>query len=345
VTIKFAGYTTSSTGRSFAGYSTVTKTVSPTNIPGRFPYANWTINGTSQSTSQSSVDNNWSFYEFSADHDLPAGRYAITLVDNNNSNLPWYHTVTDLGTVSVLYYDPSNPGSGGTLAPTATNTFKFGSCSGRWNWGYNRISLSPTAAWVVLPKIKSFYPQYDGNGKQNNPYIFSQTIFNPTNNFSYYPYYPRESASANPLNTLSIVFLSSPAGSGGYQINFPFNVDNTSLPAGTTASVTPDATIYYNNTASVVANNMLVNFDYKLYDAVAQTTANMADYADTSNGNLNLTVLKQGVSTSLKANNVYDVVVDAGLFGYNTDNSHHGNATITLNWDMQIVYTNTLPLP
>lgn len=347
VTIKFSGYTTTSKGRSFTGYSSVTRTVSPTKIAGRYPYTKWDITGTNQTSSKSSVDNHWAFYEFSADHNLPAGRYAVTLVDAGDQNAPWYHTETDLGTISVLYYDPKNPKSAGTPAPTPANTFKFGSGSARWNWGFNRMSLSPTAAWTVPAKVQNYYYTYlEDQGADSmlvNPSILKNL---PKGSYSYFPNYAQESSSTDPLTTFSIGMtpIKTYYPEFIYALQFPFIIDNTALPGGAVPSTTPVATIYYNNSATVVSKNMFVNFDYNLLDSVKKTTVNIATYSYNNNGNVDKTVVSQDVfSKPITLNNAYDMVIQAGLFDYWSYNKGSGN--VTMKWDMQVIYTNTLPLP
>ena len=132
------------TGPQEGNPDTYTKTLTATNIPGRFPYTQW-----NHATTECSPDNNWSFYDLNdvAD-DLPAGTYAIRLVENPDGTMPWVSASTNLGTVAIKYYDPTtfDPSTATTTA-TDTNTIKFGSTSGRWDWGYSRLSGSPASEW------------------------------------------------------------------------------------------------------------------------------------------------------------------------------------------------------
>jgi len=165
----------------FSGPATVTKTIKAQNIIGQYPYTRWYKDVASRI--HCCPDNKWSCYDFSGDTnlsyvsldpDLPGGNYQVSLVDNGNQNSPWYHSLTDLGHVSIKYYDPQNPDPGtATLSPTEQNTFKFGYFASRWYWGYNKISLSPLSDWVVPDKHDVYY-----NNLANHSYTENEK--NPT---------------------------------------------------------------------------------------------------------------------------------------------------------------------
>jgi len=142
-------------------------------MAGRFPYTQWQRNP----YLTVSPDNNWAIYEFDTTADpsnttqafnanLPAGTYNVSI-----SGQPWYNTSSNLGTVTILYYDPNNPDyKTATTNQTATNTVKFGCFSGRWNWGHMLLRLIPGGAW---------YPQMLDADENMSGYTYFPTKDNP----------------------------------------------------------------------------------------------------------------------------------------------------------------------
>jgi len=217
----------------FSGPATVTKTINAQNIIGQYPYTRWYKDGDSRI--HCCPDYNWSCYDFSndpnlfyvsLDPDLPGGNYQVSLVDNGNQNSPWYHSLTDLGHVSIKYYDPQNPDPGtATLSPTEQNTFKFGYFASRWYWGYNKISLSPLSDWVVPDKHDVYYNNLANHSyteNEKNPTFhgnLDDEEFGPANGifpvYNYLIYGRAEKTSADKC-------------CAAYKIKFPFIVDGAS---------------------------------------------------------------------------------------------------------------------
>lgn len=310
-----------------------TKTVTASPMKGRFPYTKW-----NQGTS--SPDNLWSFYDFNDfDQDLPAGVYSVTLVDNGNQNAPWYHTTTDLGQVSVKYYNPADfdPDTA-TLTPTPDNTVKFGAFSGRWNWGYCRLASSQMSQWVVPSKTTT--------RNKDNPELFGSGT-----------YYPHKKASG-PINTLGIAVPNTyykGTHYSEYSINVPIKVAGAPEDGKTKAS----ANIYYSTGGYVKLDNPcdaeayaryhLVNSKTKKSSAIStQSVSNWQHVADYTGAYVTVdTPLtdKLGVTNeTIEPNQEYEFNVDAELsfmageyffsYGYIT-------AQLDLSWYMQVVYTNT----
>ena len=77
-----------------------------------------------------------------------------------------------MGQVSIMYYDPKyfDPDTA-TTEPTEDNTIKFGAFSGRWNWGYCRLSLSEMSQWDV--------PKKTTHRKKDNPELLGDTQYYP----------------------------------------------------------------------------------------------------------------------------------------------------------------------
>jgi len=333
VTFTLTPYTTGSNGtRIYAADGAVTITAQPSPSTSQFPYTAW------NTKNHSFPDNNWLFYEFTAPSDLPAGNYAITLVDNGKASTPWNHSTTDFGTVSVLYYDPTNFSAGGTLSPTATNTFKFGSMSGRWNWGYHALSMNPMSAWQVPAKQTIKTSNTTGESS-----TFTDVNPEMSNLPKGYSYYPQSNFTAGvhalglnlPSSTENVPMMA-------YTIQLSFTAGP--VPSGFTG--TPQ--LYYNNTATVNFNvsdsrsMSNVYFDYNLIDTSKSKTVSIAKYANTSHSINNASVPQSGiVSAALVSADTYQISVDAALNSYNySKTTTSGN--IDLNWDMQVVYSDLL---
>lgn len=313
-----------------------TKKVTATPMKGRYPYTKW-----AQHTS--SPDNHWSFYDFDFTDfttDIPAGTYQITLVDHGDENIPWFHTSTDMGQVSIMYYDPElfDPATA-TMEPTAKNTVKFGAFSGRWNWGYNRLSLSKMAQWDV--------PKKTTHRNKDNPELIGDT-----------QYYPHKKSSG-PINQMGLSFSSQEYKGhkyAEYSLNLPFKVSRAPGDDNKAAS----AQIFYIQGGHVMLRNpneAKAYVWYRLIDAETkkkteistQTVTNFRpvrqytfDYLDVSEG------LKQKSGTTskitLEPDRDYDLNVDAELAfsaGQYSSSIAYGYAALDLDWNMQVVYMNT----
>lgn len=337
INLSFTPYTTSSDGaRQYIPNSTVYVTAQPTPGASQFPYTAWNTNN------QSFPDNNWLMYEFTAANDLPAGTYAITLVDSGDANTPWYHNTTDFGTVSVLYYNPSNFSDGGTLvdggtlSPIGPKTFKFSSFSGRWNWGYNSLSMSPMTAWKLPAKntIQTL-PSNQVAPVEDNP-----SFKNAPAGYSYYPH-TDFSAGVHALG-LKMPSTTSNFPIMMYTIELPFIVG--SLPTGSTGA----AQLYYSTAATVnlavseTKSNSYAYYDFNLINNTGKSkTVSIDNYASSTHS----------ISSTSKFNNIlnstlvpgdYQLSVDAGLNNW-VDSKATTSGAIDLSWNMQIVYTNTYP--
>lgn len=312
-----------------------TKTVTATPMAGRYPYTKW-----AQHTS--SPDNHWSFYDFDFTDfttDIPAGTYQITLVDHGDENIPWFHTSTHMGQVSIQYYDPKNfdPDSA-TMEPTEKNTIKFGAFSGRWNWGYNRLSLSKMSQWDV--------PKKTTHRNKDNPELIGDTQYSP------------HTKTSGPINQMGLSFSSQEYKGqkyAEYSLNLPFKVSRAPGDDNKTAS----AQIFYSQGGHVVLRNpneAKAYVWYRLIDAETkkkteistQTVTNYRyvrpytfDFLDISED------LPKKSDTSSKItlapDRDYDLNVDAELSfwaGGSWAMHAYGSAALDLDWNMQIVYMN-----
>lgn len=333
----------------FSGPTTFTKVVnaSTSSATSRFPYTKWDVkNRTSE------PDYNWSFYDidFSSD-DLPAGKYTITLVDHGKIDVPWYHTTTDLGTVSIKYYDPKTAdATKATTTPTATNTVKFGSFSGRWNWGYTLFSLSPMTKWFV--PAKTTFIEYNTYGRvftttSNNPYLFPDD-----ESFSgSCSYYPHHGSSIEAVHNLGWelkphLFYADSANYTAYEIQTPFTVGNFADSA---------ADIFYDVSGNVVFNasedrdhfgertRTHVYYDFILNDGSTKNT--IYGYSSSSRlRSINEPIAGSGKqSGKLEAGKDYSLGIDSGWNSY-TYHLNTQSGKVDLDWNMQVVYTHTRDL-
>lgn len=338
----------------FSGPITFTKKIQASAMKARFPNTKW-----DSKNRTSGPDYDWSFYDmdFSAD-DYPAGIYKITLEDKGNKNVPWYHTATDLGTVSILYYNPRTADSTtATTAPTATNTVKFGSFSGRWDWGYNLLSLSPMTDWSV--PATTTYTEYNAYGKKftttsENPYMYHDDGSFSGN----YSYYPHKGSSIETVHNFGWQLTSHKFGRDStdytaYEIRTPFSVGTSD--AATSGVVTLKAGLFY-----AISGNMVFNasensdwfgaktrthlfYDFILHDG--STTLTVNNYSSSSTlRSINQSIAKSGIlSESLESGKTYSLGVDSGFNSY-TMHQNTQSGKVDLNWDMQVVYKDTLDL-
>lgn len=314
ITLKFTSYSSSS------NYSSTITVQQPEPIPGQFPYTAWNYSNTTY-TPQSYPDNNWLLYDFSAATDFPAGKYRITLVDGGNSGSPWYHSETDFGKVSVLYYDPQNPGTAGTLAPTGTNTFKFGSFSGRWNWGYNKISMSQ---WTT--------PSFVGSNDKNNPY----TTTNAGKHFTSY------GSPGAPFGLSVGSFKSTKEDEAEFTQFYEFSV-----VADTTPSKQPS--LYMNITGTAVSSNFKVDYNYSLNEIQpngSSKTTVLDPFSDSSFGaNVSHTdTTQKSQENVLTAGKTYSLDAYAELNSNYIFGGGNRSGAISLISSFQVVYDGTLPL-
>ena len=352
ITLKFTSYSSSQLG--FKNYSTTRPALQPAATAGQFPYTAWNYGDTTQ-PAHCYPDNNWLFYEFSAPDDFPAGKYRITLVDNGNNGFPWYHTETDFGKVSVLYYDPQNPAQGtGTISPSATNTFKFGSFSGRWNWGYNMMSLAP---WTVpsTASLSAYYgivpnpfsttfcgvsTQADGSKSWLCPNSYSadeMAIY--LDSF----FYPQTGDLANKFGMSIPSFTSYDEDEVWYTKNFPFTA---SIPPGLNLATN----VYYNITGTVNSSNFKVDYAYALNNtSTSSASAFSGNYSDSTFKNIvNFQISQTGSLDSSKLISDGDkcnISASAELNSNYLFGGGNRSGSIVLNSDMQVVYTNLYPLP
>jgi hypothetical protein len=330
----------------FSGPSSFTTQIKAQNIKSQFPYTKWNT-----ATAHATPDNNWSFYDFSTfqnpntqnylDPNIPGGTYNVTLVDNGNTDNPWRHQSTNLGTVSVKYYDPNNLNNP-TTSPTQTNTIKFGSFSGRWNWGFSRINSSYFNVWVVPskntvtvtsdPSIPPYYPSV------------SVTWPNPTlNNLGNGATYSPISSTSGIINQFSMFMPnnSNNARTLAYTVQLPIIMD--AAPGdGTTAS----AKLYYDNSASgtfsASESKASTTFYYNmgLVDSTTNKSTYMAQY-NSSTHNINFTnQLYQGIlDPNITVGRTYNVDINSCLYcePYKSSSS---TGNINMSWYMQIVYSN-----
>ena len=341
VTFKFTGPVT----------KTVTVNAASPSILSQFPYTKW-----SHANAYSYPDNKWSFYDFNGLTDLPAGTYKVTLVEDSSStspqNTPWYHTTTDFGTVNVMYYDPTqfNPATA-TTVQTDTNTLKFGYFSGRWDWGYSRLSASPMWLWVK-PDKTSYIVHVNGNG---GGVSYSET--NPTVSNNSNTYYPKIGAALTAVNTFGMTLPWETDYKGmqptlAYTLNLPVVITGAPGDANTAS-----AQLYYSTGGTLSYNlsgNSLV-FGHAYYDyLLVDTTKNGPTYKIDNFSSLGTDyfidnpVGNNGVmpsSSTIVPNRVYNFSVDGGfnalIPNYNpgfAQTSLHGQ--MDLNWNMQVVYTN-----
>ncbi|MDA8429399.1 MAG: hypothetical protein M0T70_09110 [Geobacteraceae bacterium] len=353
VTLVFTGYSTGSN----APPPQFPITGTPHTNKGRFPYTVWSADG------QTYPDNNWTLYEFTADQDVPAGKYRITLADDGNSTTPWYHSTTDFGTVSVLYYDPANPGAGGSPSITTNNTIKFGSFSRRWNWGYNMIAMTK---WTPANFNNSGGPNpfnsskcyteqyYTGNGT-----LITKSVCPDMSS----DFYPNVSTDNNvfginyPLQSVAMASVST-------QMNFPFTMAALSPLTGTVASpdgATPSARLYYNITGATYLNNFAYDYAYTLNNSTANASpksitldsqANALGgtdntFLDTTNNTITPATnnpAKPPTISPLVINNTYNLTMYAELYS-NWWFASSRAANIKLTSDMQVIYDNLYLLP
>ena len=337
----------------FTGPANFTSTVSAQNIPGRFPYTRWYKDD--DSLIHCSPDNNWSYYDFSTfrnpnisgdyfDPSIPAGTYEVTLADNGQ-NSPWYHTKTDLGAVTVKYYDPNNPDpDSATLTPTETNTLKFGYFSARWNWGYNKISLSHMSDWEVPSK----HDVYFNSSKKN---LANPTFDALTGHF----YFPKEGTDILPVNILDISGTAgNPSGvysAAAYKMTFPLIVD--AAPGDASAA---SAKIYYYNTANVSYNGGIMNLPsqkalssaycyYKLADTDKNKEETICEYFNKDDNYINQpSLIFEGVSDiDLYAGNKSELSIDAGVTCIDDELYSMAifDGSVKTLWNMNIIYSNT----
>ena len=317
-----------------------TKQVTASPLDGRYPYTKWSASG------KSSPDNHWSFYDFNFNdmtNDIPIGTYKVTLVDNGDNNTPWFHTTTDLGQVSVKYYDPQTF-TEIDLSATKTvppNAIKFGAFSGRWNWGYCRLSSSPMSSWVI--------PEKTTTRKKDNPELLKGTHYSP------------HKSTAGQINQLSLSLdqiLYSGTKYVEYSLNLPFSV---SRAPGDDKTVS--ASIFYSHGGYVMLDNpngldayawyrLIDTASKKRQDITSQYTTNYRwhpeggpYYHQFDNVNEDLPTLF-GVNSKLSIlpNTEYNFDVDAQLAFTAGSFSHsqaYAHASLNAFWNMQLVYMNT----
>jgi len=342
----------------FSGPTTFTATVKAQKMASQFPYTVWKKGKDSNGYQGCYCDNNWSFYDFSTlqnpnisgtylDPNIPAGTYNITLIDNGNEDTPWYHDIsnTNLGQVSVKYYDPNNPSaSTATFSPTATNTQKFGYFSARWNWGYNKISLCDSLDdWHIPGSNQVRWPGNSHTEKHDNPTIYPSKL-------DYASYFPKSTGNVIYLNYMGITLDTDNAGSQTavmYTLHYPFIATQ---PSGTFL-VQPSATVFYDTTADVDYSNSkpstsdysydLLYFDYYLIDSDKGNTYTMFGYHSENDFNLEDTTIPASgaYNGTIVFGHTHDISIDAG--STTEENKYSGvsvEADVNLSWNIQVIY-------
>jgi hypothetical protein len=323
----------------------VDKTViaTPTNRISRYPYTRW-----NNVTKTSSPDYNLSFYDFNFGT-LPAGTYTLTLVDGGLSNNPWYHTSTNLGTVCVKYYDPDRfDSTAGSEVPTSTNTVLYGFVSGRWDWGYSRLSSSPLSEWII-PTTK-YYNE------------MGQNASNPT----YKSYTKNDVAVEPPKNgTDSIVgsfeILLGPtkistALSGnfvGYEIDLPIIIG-----ADTNNNSAPNFAKLFFNAHVAAANDItggtfnwiMCDIIYGIYDTKSKKSTNILAWNATDEAPTNYKHYQSDTPYSMFGSNfvpnqVYNFTIDGKInMAHKLGQKPTVETKLSTDWHAQVVYTYTTPL-
>lgn len=359
ITLKFRSYSSAQLG--FSNYSSTITVQQPAPNAGRFPYTAWKP-AIERYTALSYPDNNWLLYKFSPANDFPAGKYHMILVDKGDKTAPWSHTETLFGNISVLWYDPYrniSAATKGTFSQTTTNVIKFGVFSGRWNWGYNMISMSP---WVVPSTVPAnLRPSVTGNAKD--------LVSNPYNGRNTYGDNPGASASTKYTSTNE--FYSTPLRFGMlvnpfpswepdeyfYTTFFPFAISKDSaLRDELSRSL---AGFFYNSSVNIVANQFKVYYSYVFNNIDKNTTEFIDSFMDESfsksflySKNYPDTISKEFFSRYTNTNPTeyddYKITFTAELnsnypclFGGCGERS----GSITLDSDIQVIYYGTYGLP
>jgi hypothetical protein len=117
----------------------------------RIPYTYWDAGDPATCSS----DNRWLIYHIKHDTagaNITAPAYDVNVVDNGNGEYPWHHYTLPSGSITPLWYDPSDPK---TTSPTRTSTctFQFGFFSVAWTWGF--LMTHQTGHWH-FPDISPF---------------------------------------------------------------------------------------------------------------------------------------------------------------------------------------------
>lgn len=347
ITVKFKSYSSSQLG--FANYSSTITVNQPAQSAGQFPYTAWHP-ATATASAQSFPDNSWLLYEFSAANDFPAGKYHLILVDGGDKTAPWNHTETLYGNLTVRWYNPNisvSATANGTFSQTPTNVFKFGMFSGRWNWGYNMISMSP---WIA--------PSTTKNGFNNTPNPYNGT----------FPGAPSPPPASKYLN--SNVFTPAPLNFGmlinpfpsyeqdeySYTMNFPFTVSMDSAPTNNLTRAGTGVNIYYNNSVNIVAYQFKVDYSYVFNDTAAKTSDTITSFMDESFSkpflySANHPATNSGImlpsKVNIKENENYNITVAAELnsnYACLVGGCGERSGNIKLSSDMQVVYTGTYQL-
>jgi hypothetical protein len=155
--------------------SSITPTAN--NLKSRYPYTYWSQG----ENAECAPDNIWRAYRFGKTseniNDSTSTEYDISLVDDipagNNMDMygqPWSHVVTPKGKVTPLWYNPKNL-SVGTPTQTDSTFIQFAYFAARWNWGYERITMS--VAWNSHLKDVDLYDyQYQNLVAATGPQLF-----------------------------------------------------------------------------------------------------------------------------------------------------------------------------
>lgn len=334
----------------FTGPQSFSMTVPAQKILSQFPYTQYSGN-------TASPDNSWLFYDFSTmnstqpgtsyfDPNLPGGTYNITFNDNNGSNsYPWPHLSNQLGTVTVNYYDPNNLDSPPTITPTGTNTLKFGYFSGRWSWGFQRMSFSNWSQWIVPKTSGGYFP--DGSKDSANP-----TCSNiPSSNYSVSPP-PGNGIIRNMAISVTTMKTSNDTRLA-YLLQLPVTIQQggQNLIGGSSevqifSNCTQDSQVnssnstplYYGPYIAFGPGTIMFGSNGSPSSGILIVAGNTYENSGNQTGPLNE---KSPKNFSYTPNTSYNLLVSEqfGCVNYSGDYSQSSNQSIS--WDVQLVYSGT----